>query len=255
MNCYLDIETIPGQKLYASFLDDAKNNFKAPSGLSKKQALVDMGLDGNTEPQKYWTKDDTVKTWEERMSPIMAESVAEDNWRKTSFDGGKGEVISIAWAVENDPVKAIYRKLEQSEEEMLASFFSIIKDHLKKHSNGRPPFFIGHHIRFDLKFLWQRAVVLGVVPSVTLPFSGRHDKDFYCTQEAWAGYGNRVSQNDLCENLGFEKKPDDIDGSKVWDFVKAGNEERVAEYNQYDVETVRKLHNRLNFRSYPIEVL
>ena len=65
--------------------------------------------------------------------------------------------------------------------------------------------------------------------------------------QAWAGYKGRISQDNLAKALGIPGKPDDIDGSKVWDFVKAGKVDRVAEYNTYDVATVVEIHRRINF--------
>ena len=57
-----------------------------------------------------------------------------------------------------------------------------------------------------------------------------------------------MSQNNLCKALGIEGKPGDIDGSKVWDFYKAGKIDRIEEYNRHDVETVEKIYNRINFK-------
>ena len=114
--------------------------------------------------------------------------------------------------------------------------------------NGRPPFFIGHYIGgFDLKFILHRCIILGVEPPFGIPAHGRHGKDFYDTMIAWAGSKGRISQDNLCKVLGIEGKPHDIDGSKVWGFVKEGRIDEVVEYNKDDVEKNRKIYNRLNF--------
>tara|TARA_R110002110_G_scaffold415850_1_gene657993 strand:+ start:23670 stop:24419 length:750 start_codon:yes stop_codon:yes gene_type:complete len=246
MDVYIDIETIPAQSglhSYEYYLEAEKQSFKAPSSLTKAKACADLGLTGDD--AKFTGKDAAIELWEVKFAEVKAPEVAEDKWRKTSFDGGAGELISIAWAVEDGEIIGVSRELGGSEKLMLASFFDLLSNEL-----GRiKPFFIGQYIGgFDLKFLFHRAVILGVEPPFDLPFDGRHNKDYYCTQAAWAGYGGRMSQDNLCKALGIEGKPDDIDGSQVWDFVKTGNVKRVAEYNKDDVNKVRQIHKRLTFK-------
>ncbi len=88
---------------------------------------------------------------------------------------------------------------------------------------------------------------MGVKPPFKLPFNGRHGSDFFCTQIAWAGFKGRASQDSICNALGIDGKPDDIDGSKVWDFVRDGKVKRVEEYNIDDVEKNREIYKRLTF--------
>jgi predicted PolB exonuclease-like 3'-5' exonuclease len=64
---------------------------------------------------------------------------------------------------------------------------------------------------------------------------------------AWQGFGGRISQDNLCKELGLPLKPDGIDGSKVWGEIQAGNVDKVLKYNQYDVSTVEAIHKKLNF--------
>ena len=246
MDTYIDIETIPAQSgphSFEHYLEAEKQSFKAPSSLTKAKACADIGLTGDK--AKYTSKDDATALWEKKFAEEKAPEVAEDKWRKTSFDGGAGEIISIAWAVEDGEIISVHRDLDGSEEMLLTNFFELLSNEL-----GRmKPYFIGQYIGgFDLKFIFHRAVVLGVKPPFDLPFDGRHNKDYYCTQVAWAGYGGRMSQDNLCKALGIEGKPDDIDGSQVWDFVKAGKVVRVAEYNEDDVNKVRQIHRRLTFK-------
>jgi DNA polymerase elongation subunit (family B) len=243
MNVFIDIETIPAQgDSYAEFLAAAQSNFKAPSTLTKGQACDDLGLTGND--AKFTSKEDAIALWEKKFAEEKAPQVAEENWRKTSFDGSKGEIISIAWADEDERVLSMSRGLGESEAELLRCFFSGVRPI----GSRRPPFFIGHYIGgFDLKFIYQRAVILGVDPRFAIPFDGRHDQHFYCTQQAWAGFNGRISQDNLCKALGIEGKPSDIDGSKVWDFVKAGRVAEVEAYNQDDVYKNRLIYNKLKF--------
>jgi len=242
MRVFLDIETIPGQSCFEEFLQNELDNFKAPSGLTKTQACADLGITGND--AKFTSKDDAIAQWEAKFSTEKAPQVADEKWRKTSFDGAKGEVISIAWAIEDGIIQSESRDIDESERVLLGKFFNAINES----EHGRPPFFIGQYIAgFDLKFLFHRAVILGVNPEFKLPFDGRHDKDYYCTQQAWAGFGGRMSQDNMCKAMGIEGKPHDIDGSKVWDFVKDGRIEEVEEYNRDDVYKNRLMYNRLNF--------
>ena len=173
MNIFFDIETIPGQGLYDGFLATELENFKAPSSLTKAQACADLGLTGND--AKFTSKDDAISQWETKFSEEKAPEVAEDKWRKTSFDGSKGEIISIAWG-DAENTFSISRELGGSEADLLTHFF----DYVVELCSGRPPYFIGQYIGgFDLKFIFHRAVILGVRPPFKLPFDGRHGKDFY----------------------------------------------------------------------------
>jgi len=245
MNIYLDVETVPAQSgphSYENYLAEEKANFKAPSDFTKGQACADLGLTGDK--AKYTSKADAIALWEAKFSKEKAPEVAEEKWRKTSFDGAAGELISIAWAVGDDDILSVSRQLGNSESVLLERFFDSLSDALGR----KTPYFIGQFIAgFDLKFIFHRAVILGVRPPFELPFNGRHKSDYFCTQVAWAGYGGRMSQDNMCKALGIEGKPDDISGSQVWDFVNAGKVERVEEYNRDDVDKVRQLHKRLTF--------
>ena len=223
MNVFLDIETIPAQpeeRTKAAI----RESIQAPATMKKAE---------------------TIQEWHEGKGKYagVKDAAIEKTYRDTSFDGAKGQVCSIAWST--DGVTKSVSLNQNSEAEVLQCFANRIKDTCA----GRPPFFIGHYIAgFDLKFLFHRFVIHGIDPGFSLPFYGRHEKDFYCTQQAWAGFGGKISQDNLCKALGLEGKPDDITGGQVWDFVKAGKIERVQEYNESDVETVVRIFNRLHFR-------
>ncbi len=228
MNIFIDIETIPAQSEEETKTLIAET-ISAPATMSKPETIADW----HAGKGKY---------------AGVKDAAIEETYRKTSFDGAKGEIVSIAFASNESDITVGYRDLDGCEASLLESAFKGIAELSSNHGSPIQPYFIGQYIGgFDLRFLFQRAVVLGVRPPFKIPFDGRHGKDFYCTQQAWAGFGGRMSQNSLCKALGIEGKPDDIDGSQVWDYVKAGNAKRVSEYNADDVFKNILIYNRLNF--------
>lgn len=223
MNVFIDIETIPQQPEDEVKAEIAKT-IEAPAKMSKPETIVEW----HAGEGKY---------------AGVKDAMIEETYRKTSFDGSKGEICSVAFGFDGDVIHSLSRSVF-SESDILHYVF----DTINQNRNGRPPYFVGHNIGgFDLKFLFHRAVILGINPGFDLCQHGRHGQHFYDTMQAWAGFGGRISQDNLCKALGIEGKPDDIDGSKVWDFYKAGNIARIEEYNRDDVEKIRKIYNKLNF--------
>lgn len=225
---FIDNETIPQQPELEAKAEIAKT-IEAPATMKKPETIAD------------WHNGDG------KYAGVKLETI-ENAYRKTSFDGAKGELISVCFGTREDDLKVVYRELGGCEKQLLINVFAGITEMCSNHGSDTQPYFVGQYVAgFDLKFLFHRAIVLGINPGFKLPFYGRHGKDFYCTQQAWAGYNGRMSQDNLCHALGIEGKPDDIDGSKVWDFVKAGDVKRVAEYNKDDVVKNIQIYNRLNF--------
>lgn len=225
MNIFLDIETIPSQR---PGIKEAIAADIAPPGSMKRA--------------------ETIELWEREQKPLLIE----ERWRRTSFEGDRGEVICIGWAVNDRPTQSITRELHEHEGAMLATWFGEIQQTLRD-AHGRLPVWIGHNVReFDLRFLFQRAVVLEVPPPFRLPHDVRPGAEcVFDTMTAWAGWGGKVSLDRLCAALGLPQKGseigEDIDGSKVWDFVRDGRIDEVAAYCRADVERVRAIHQRLTF--------
>lgn len=246
MNLYLDIETIPGQgaeviELFKADAEQEKAEAKAPANykdeakiaefIAAKHAEIDAGI--------------------------------EERWRKTSFDGALGHVAVIGYAINDQAPVTIYRDdfgTLEAESHILSTFFAAITEASTRALAGgtrsaTAPTFIGHNVLdFDLRFLFQRAVMLGIRPPACIPFDAKPwDKTVFDTMTAWAGTRNRVSQDKLCRAFGIAGKGaeigEEIDGSMVWDFVKAGRIADVAKYCAGDVERVRAIHRRLTFQS------
>lgn len=217
----LDIETCPSQspELKAEFLA----NVKAPTQFKKPESIAE------------WMKEN-------------AEAEAEAAWRKTSFDGAFGHVCVIGLALDDNPPIAIYSDNWHADEaKVLRTAFEWINGACSAQPNVRPTF-VGHNlVEFDLRFLFQRAVVLGVKPSRFIPFSAKPwDDSVFDTMARWAGVKDRVKLDKLAKAFGLDGK-DDIDGSMVWDYVRDGRIAEIAEYCKHDVDLARAIYRRMTF--------
>jgi len=228
MNVYLDIETIPRQPEKETKIEIAKN-VTAPANM-KKQETIDAWHNGEG---KYAGE---------------KESVIDEAYRKTALDALRGEICSIAWAIGDGEIEHCGNYDGKQEADLLRFFFDNVLIGMKVGIHPEKPYFIGHNIAgFDLKFIWQRAVILGVKPSFELPFGGRHRANYFCTMQEWAGFNKFVKMDNLAKAFGIEGKGD-MDGSKVWDTWKEGDYAKVCEYNVDDVRMTREVYKRMTFK-------
>lgn len=223
---YFDIETIPDQRMgaFERYLDKV-----SPPANYKKQESIDSWMAEN------------------------AEAAAAEQYVKTSLNGLFGEICSISFAVNDGDIKTITRGINaDSEKHLLMQFFIDLKRHVKASDAGFPRFeWIGHNIiDFDLRFLKQRFWVNRIEPMFLIPADARHDNGHvFDTMKAWCGvYGSNryVKQDELCEAFGLPMK-ESMTGADVWPAYQAGEFERIAEYNAYDVETVRSIHRIMTY--------
>lgn len=219
-NIYFDIETIPTQS------EHLKNHVQT-----------------NLTPPANYKKQETIDAWIEENRDLA--------YRKTALNGGFGQIVCIGYAINDNDVRTIYfDDWATSESDILKTFFNELIECYRP-SADITPHFIGHNIEnFDLRFIYQRAIVLGIKPPSFLPLNSKSYNNMYIfdTMTEWAGKRNYVSLNEVCLSLGIPTKGDEIDGSKVWDFVQAGELKRVAEYCADDVEKVRAIHKRIAFQ-------
>lgn len=218
MNIVFDIETIPCQS--AEFIADIAKDIKAPGNIKLAESIA---------------------KWEaENKQSSIDEAVA-----KTSFDGALGQICCIGWAIDDQPVKSV--ATVGCEETMLKTFFADLSESYNG-SRNMQPVFIGHNVSsFDLRFLFQRAVILGVRPPAFIPFNAKSwDAHIFDTMTYFAGFGNRISLDKLSKALGLEGKQG-ITGADVWPMYKAGKIKEIATYCEHDVELTRQVYKRLTF--------
>lgn len=216
---YFDIETLPCQS--AAYLDKLRETVKPPATHKKAE---------------------TIAAWLEENR----ESAAAEAMSKTSFDGGRGHVCTIAWAINDGAPQVMHAATLEQEAAVIAAFFGALDPY---HSQT----LVGHNIaRFDMKFLRQRAIVLGIpLPGrTTFPRDPKPwDKSFFDTMSAWAGGTDTVSLDNLCGILGIPGK-DGFDGSQVAAAWAAGEHDRISEYCVDDVYRTRAIHQRFLVAGY-----
>ena len=233
MNIYFDIETIPAQdaptiQLIKDDIEKQKLTIKAPSNYKDQEKI-----------------DAYIKAEQEKLDAEF-----DLTYRKTSFDGGLGEICCIGYAIDDRPPVSIYGV---SEAYILNGFFDSLKNAYNPSTNQRPKF-IGHNIvSFDLRFLFQRSVMNNIKPPMFIPFNAKPwDESIFDTMTAWAGHGNRVSLDKLCKIFNIPQKGseigEEINGSKVWDFYQAGRIADIAKYCEGDVDRTRQAYKRMTFQ-------
>lgn len=181
------------------------------------------------------TKPESITAWEAEKKPkLVEEAVA-----KTSFSGAYGKVCCIGWAWDDGEALSVIG----AEAYVLASAIDRI-------SMSAPQYglttIVGHNVaNFDLRFLMQRAIVLGIplpswFPRDPKPWS----REVFDTMTAWAGAKDSISLDNLCKVLGIPGK-DGVDGSMVAGMWRRGELDAIAEYCRADVERVRNVHRKM----------
>ncbi len=172
----------------------------------------------------------------------------EDYVRGTSFDGGFGRILCICLAVNDDAVKCYSNP--DDEKKTLEQFWQVA---------GQCDLFVGHNaMDFDMRFIWQRSIVLDVKPSWqdTDPRSSRYLSfaryrgfPIFDTMHEWSKWGrDSIGLEHLALALGLPTPKDGIDGSQVYDFYKAGKVKEICDYCARDVETTRDVYKRMVFK-------
>lgn len=222
MNIFIDIETCPSQN---------------PSVRAEIAATI--------EPPGNISKTETIAAWHAEKKP----GIIDEAWKKTSFDGAHGHICVIGYAFDDVPSKYISsNNWLKDEASILQKFYSMVDEYCNASPNCRP-IFIGHNlVEFDLRFMFQRSVVLGVKPSRHIPFSAKPwDDNVYDTMIRW-GARSGSSLDKITRAIGLSGKGD-INGSMVWDYVKSGRLAEVAQYCRHDVELTRDLYRRMTFQA------
>ena len=249
MNIFIDIETLRSPEAHRlQILEDTKANFKAPSGITKGAMAKDLGLDDKE--AKFISAGDMKTRWESEMAETKSADVAQAIWEKTSFNPDVAPIacICISYYDLGEYIKIEFTNDElTTESNMLDDFHFTINDICSK--NGAQltkPLFIGHNLdKFDLPFIWKRSVINNVRTCKGVKWQGgRHGQHFFDTMTSWAGYGGRISADNLSKLLSIKGKTEGMDGSLVYDTWQT-DPKKVIDYCHDDVQMVKDIYERL----------
>lgn len=238
---YLDLETIPGQgehvmRLLAEQAEEEKAAVTAPGNYKDPIKIAD-----------YITAEH-----------LKIDADFDQRYRKTALDGSLGQIAVASIAVGDHPPEAFYTEDWQgidSERFQLERLYDAIEGAVRS-AETSDIVFVGHNIvGFDLRFLFQRSVILEVPPPSVIPFGAKPwDGRVFDTMVAWSGDPRGyVSMDKVCNVLGIAGKGEaegedaDISGAKVWDYVRDGKIAQVATYCNGDIVRTRGMHRRMAF--------
>jgi predicted PolB exonuclease-like 3'-5' exonuclease len=183
----------------------------------------------------------SIDAWEKDKRP-QAEL---DAISKTSFDGFAGEIISIGFAVNDEPPISFCRNVDESEEKLIADLFDWLTLNYGVNFN---PLYVAHNIEFDMHFLYKRMVVHSIKPIIQFPVLPKAwDKHCFCTMHNSVGGSAGGSLDRISKVLGLGHKTEGIKGSDINQFWLDGRIEEIAEYNKQDVHLCREIYKRLKF--------
>lgn len=205
-------------------------------------------LAASIKPPGTLKKAESIAKWEaEEKQGAIDEAV-----QRTGLDGAFGEIAVFGYAIGDSEAKTLTQSFtEGGERDLLLS----INEALDKNIPAKEwlsTTVVGHNVSsFDLRFLVQRYIVNGVAPHPIIKRSAEakpwESDKVYDTMIQWAGVGGRVSLEKLCLALGIKSPKGDIDGSKVWEAIKAGRIDDVAAYCVGDVNATRDVFRRMTF--------
>lgn len=184
-------------------------------------------------PPKTMSKAETIAKWEAEEKPgLIKEAIG-----KTAFDGGLGRIVCIGYALDDGSIQTL---TEGTEWKVLDDFFLATA-----HLDGLQV--VGHNVGWDIRFLWQRAVVHGMTRPRWLRAAAKAKPwDIEDTMLLWNPERDRkVSLDKLCKVLGVQTPKTDLDGSKVWAAFQEGRVSEIATYCAGDVAAMRACHQRM----------
>ncbi len=159
--------------------------------------------------------------------------------KKLSLSAATAKIICLCYAIEPSVSGAI-EVLQGEETDIIKGFWKIVPD---------CNLFVGHNILdFDMRFIYQRSVIHNIKPSRDIPFTRFRNAPIYDTMQEWSKWGREhVSLDNLSKALGIPSPKENLDGSKVYPYYRAGKLADIVEYCKRDVDSVRAVYKRLTF--------
>lgn len=157
----------------------------------------------------------------------------------TNFSGTFGQILCLCYAINDEEVQCLSGK----EVNILREFWKLAQD---------TDVFIGHNVMdFDLRFIYQRSIILGMKPTKDLSFARYRSYPIFDTLREWQKWNMGSSGYDsldaLAQAMDIPSPKEGIDGSQVYKFYQDGKTKEIYEYCKRDVETTRLVYKRIVF--------
>lgn len=185
---------------------------------------------------------ETVPT-SEALAEVQTESPQsepdEHTIKRLSLSALTAKILCIGYTIE-PPYDAPIEVLQGEEAQILRDFWKMTAD---------IGLFVGHNILdFDLRFIYQRSIINRIKPAREIPFQRFRSSPVFDTMHEWTKWGREFVKLDaLAKSLNFPSPKEVLDGSKVFEYYRAGNLSDIYEYCKKDVDTVRKVYHRMTF--------
>jgi len=159
--------------------------------------------------------------------------------KKLSLSAATAKIICLCYAID-PPGDAPIQALLGEETDIIKNFWKLAVD---------CNLFVGHNILdFDLRFIYQRSIIHQIKPLRDIPFTRFRNAPIYDTMQEWSKWGREhVSLDNLSKALGIPSPKENLDGSRVYPYYRAGKLAEIVEYCKRDVDSVRQVYRRLTF--------
>ncbi|PJC75841.1 hypothetical protein CO010_04215 [Candidatus Shapirobacteria bacterium CG_4_8_14_3_um_filter_39_11] len=157
---------------------------------------------------------------------------------QTGLDGAFGRIACIGYALNEEPAKTF----SGDEKEMLKNFWELARE---------VDLFIGfNNMDFDLRFIYQRSIILGVKPTKELGFARYRNSPIYDVMYEWSKWStqSKISLDTLAKALGIpSSKGGEVEGKNVFKAYEEGKIDLICKYCEADVEVTRKIYHKMTF--------
>lgn len=238
IDVYFDLETVPPE-LNDKELSDFKSNLSPPGNIKKEETRL------------RWIEEN----WEEK-------------YRKMSLDTSLARIITFGYnfnkkedgtevlvsdglkdSDQQDIIEAFYNELKKEALNISKSEgIELTEDDLEDDAfmSYLNITWIGMNVKkFDLDLIWKRCIRYKMKSLAKLIPRERFSRNVIDLQDIFlGGQQGYISQKAICDAIGIEGKPGEIDGSQVYDYYLAGKINEIAEYNKYDVDKIIEIRER-----------
>jgi hypothetical protein len=216
MNIYHDIETKASTN--ATLRKRLRESIQAPGNYKKPESIAE------------WM----AANLDKETDALLA---------KTALDGTWGHIVCIGWAVDASNVQVTTGTSERDTLQQWATNLHAVAARSHGDMWNTRATWVGHNCQdFDLRFIWQRCIVLGIKLPFRLP-TGRYPNGpfLYDTMKEWSGFGKYVKQTDLETAFGIDRRDPLQSGADV----ATAKIEDIVQHCMEDVRCLREIHQRM----------